>query len=119
MDKLDAPDETINGYHAHIYYTAETKPVAARIREDIGNTFTVALGRWHDVPVGPHSAMMYQVAFEHAALPHFIAWLMFHRNGLNVRVHPLPGDDYEDHATFSLWPGPVVPLRLDVLRHRL
>ena len=28
------------GYHAHVYYNAETKPVAARLRETIIQQFT-------------------------------------------------------------------------------
>ncbi|TMK10787.1 MAG: 4,5-dioxygenase, partial [Alphaproteobacteria bacterium] len=29
------------GYHAHIYYDAETRPIAERLREAIGNRFGV------------------------------------------------------------------------------
>jgi DOPA 4,5-dioxygenase len=92
----------IEGFHAHVYYTPETKPAAARLREAIGTTFAVTLGRWHDGPVGPHSQAMYQIAFA--------------REALSVLVHPLTGDDYEDHATYSLWLGTPLPLHLDVLR---
>ncbi len=118
MDSLKNLDETIKGYHAHIYYTPETKPVAVRIREDIANLFTVTLGNWHDEAVGPHTAAMYQVAFDKAAFQQFVPWLMLQRDGLSILVHPLTGDDYDDHAIFSLWLGPVLQLNLDVLRHQ-
>jgi DOPA 4,5-dioxygenase len=106
----------ITGYHAHIYYDAETRGIAERLREAIGGGFSVQLGRWHDQPVGPHSTAMYQVAFPIAEFPRLVPWLMLNREGLSVLVHPLTGDDYEDHATFALWLGPPLPLRLEVLR---
>jgi DOPA 4,5-dioxygenase len=117
MDQPDAQGEAVGGFHAHIYYTLETKPVAARIREEIDRRFTATLGRWHDTPVGPHSAAMYQVAFATAEFARLVPWLMLHRNELSIFVHPLTGDDYADHATFSLWLGPALPLRLEVLKH--
>lgn len=116
MKLPQARDEDIEAYHAHIYYTSETKPVAARLREEMGERFTVVLGRWHDVPVGPHSAAMYQVAFAKAEFARLLPWLMLHREGLSILVHPLTGDDYADHASFNLWLGPPLRLRLDVLR---
>jgi DOPA 4,5-dioxygenase len=106
----------ITGYHAHIYYAPETRGIAERLREAIGGGFTVQLGRWHDQPVGPHPASMYQVAFPVEEFPRLVPWLMLNRAGLDVLVHPLTGDDYEDHATFALWLGRPLPLRLEVLR---
>jgi DOPA 4,5-dioxygenase len=106
----------ITGYHAHIYYDPETRPIAEKLRQAIGSGFTVQLGRWHDQSVGPHPTSMYQVAFPVAEFPRLVPWLMLNREGLNVLVHPLTGDDYEDHATFALWLGTKLPLRLEVLR---
>ncbi len=113
------PDRTIEGFHAHIYYAPPTKPVAERIRLALALQFSVVLGRWHDVPVGPHGQAMYQVAFAPEEFARVVPWLMLHREGLSILVHPLTGDDYEDHATHSLWLGTPLPLRLEVLReHR-
>jgi aromatic ring-cleaving dioxygenase len=106
----------IEGYHAHVYYDAATRGVAERLRDALGERFTVRLGRWHDVPVGPHPVAMYQVAFEVGEFPRLVPWLMLNREALSVLVHPLTGDDYEDHARFALWLGTPLPLRLDVLR---
>lgn len=104
----------IEGYHAHIYYTQETKESAERIRAALGAQFAVALGRWHDVPVGPHPQSMYQVAFAPDEFARVVPWLMLHREGLSVLVHPETGDDYQDHATHSLWLGTPLPLRLEI-----
>ncbi len=106
----------IEGYHAHIYYDPETRPIAERLREAIGSAFAVRLGRWHDRPVGPHPTSMYQVAFEVAELPRLLPWLMLNRDGLSVLVHPMTGDGYLDHARYPLWLGRPLPLDLEFLR---
>jgi len=110
-----ADPASIEGYHAHIYYDPQTRPVAERLREAIGAAFTVKLGRWHDQPVGPHPVSMYQVAFEVAEFPRLVPWLMLNRSGLTVLVHPMTDDEYADHATHALWLGPPLPLRLETL----
>lgn len=108
--------DTIAGYHAHIYYDAGTREMAAALREAIGAGFRVVLGRWHDVPVGPHPQAMYQVAFDVEEFARLVPWLMLNRRGLNVLVHPSTGDDYEDHSARALWLGTALPLRLETLR---
>jgi DOPA 4,5-dioxygenase len=113
---VTAAATAIEGFHAHIYYSPQTRPEAARLRETLGRDFAVALGRWHDSPVGPHSAPMYQVAFAREDFAAIVQWLMLNRDGLSVLVHPLTGNDYADHATFALWLGAALPLRLDVLK---
>jgi DOPA 4,5-dioxygenase len=112
------PGQHVRSYHAHIYYEPETRAVAERLREAIGNGFTVELGRWHDEPVGPHPISMYQVAFPVAEFPKLVPWLMLNRGGLNILVHPQTGDAYDDHAIHALWLGTPLPLRLAGLRRR-
>lgn len=106
----------IVGYHAHVYYDPETRAAAERLRAQLGDGFSVQLGRWHDEAVGPHPRSMYQVAFSVAEFPRLVPWLMLNRAGLSVLVHPRTGDDYDDHAHFALWLGPPLPLRLETLR---
>ncbi|HZB92487.1 MAG TPA: DOPA 4,5-dioxygenase family protein [Stellaceae bacterium] len=106
----------IEGYHAHVYYDGATRGEADRLRLALGERFAVRLGRWHDEPVGPHPSAMYQVAFAAAELPRLLPWLMLNRGALSVLVHPLTGNDYDDHARFALWLGAPLPLRLEVLR---
>jgi DOPA 4,5-dioxygenase len=106
---------TITGFHAHIYYTPETRAAAERIRESLGANFTVQIGRWHDKPIGPHPQSMYQVAFAVEEFPRLVPWLMLNRENLSVLIHPLSGNDYDDHAYYASWLGPQLQLNLDFL----
>jgi DOPA 4,5-dioxygenase len=106
----------ITGYHAHVYYDPATRGIAAAVREEIGQRFECTLGRWHDNPVGPHPTSMYQVAFPVAEFPRLVPWLMLNRGELVILVHPLTGDDYDDHAHHALWLGAKLPLKLEVLQ---
>lgn len=106
----------ICGYHAHIYYDAETRPIAERLREAIGNRFNAELGRWRDEPVGPHPVPMYQAAFSAGEFPRIVPWLMLNRGSLSVLVHPQTDDAYDDHTIHALWLGAPLPLRVEGLR---
>lgn len=108
----------IRGYHAHVYYDPETRPIAERLREAIGNRFNVELGRWRDEPVGPHPVSMYQAAFPAAEFPRLVPWLMLNRSGLSVLVHPQTEDAYDDHTIHALWLGAPLPLRVEMLRRK-
>src|SRR6266545_6668576 len=109
-------ERVIKGYHAHIYYDpAKTRDAAARVREGLA-TFNVQLGRWHDEPVGPHLDAMYQAVFAPEEFGKIVPWLMLHREGLSVLVHPSTGDGYGDHLQRSLWLGERLKLNENALR---
>ncbi|HLX37948.1 MAG TPA: DOPA 4,5-dioxygenase family protein [Candidatus Binataceae bacterium] len=116
MSRQRLSPEKIEDYHAHIYYDAATRDVAAELREDIDYKFTVELGNWHDEAVGPHPQSMYRVKFAKTEFPRIVPWLMLNRSGLSILVHPNTNDAYEDHKTHALWLGDKLRLRLDVLR---
>jgi DOPA 4,5-dioxygenase len=111
-----ADPTNVTGYHAHLYYDPKSKPVAERLRAEIGRRFEAKIGNWHDELVGPHPVSMYQVAFAVEEFQRLVPWLMLNRGGLDVLVHPLTGDSVDDHTHFALWLGAPLPLRLDVLR---
>ncbi len=112
----DRPTGDITGYHAHVYYRAETKPEATRLRQALADRFDVRLGRWHDRPVGPHPCWSYQVAFEPALFGEIVPWFTLNRRGLVVFVHPQTGDDIADHTDYAIWLGEMPELDLDALR---
>lgn len=105
----------ITGYHAHVYYDRDSRVAAAQLRDDLDRTFSVRLGRWREAPVGPHPRSMVQVAFAADQFAELVPWLMLHRGGLAVLVHPLTGDDRADHDAHALWLGHKLALDLDAL----
>lgn len=110
--KKEAP--AINAFHAHVYYDRETREIAARLRQGLAR-FDVRLGSWHDEPVGPHPKSMYQVLFSPDVFGQVVPWLMLHREGLDILVHPETGDSVRDHLDHSLWMGQKLKLRVEVL----
>ncbi len=110
-------DLPISGWHAHVYYDpAVTRGEAASVRIAIETFFPDAvLGRWHDLPVGPHTVAMYQVAFAPALFPRVVPWLALHRLGLSVLVHPETGHPRADHLEHALWLGTPLPLKGEML----
>ena len=106
---------TYESFHAHVYYGPATRAEAERVRGQLDALFQVELGRWRDEPVGPHPRAMYQVAFAADQFPALVTWLMEHRGGLTVLVHPNTGDDLGDHLDRALWLGEKLELDRDFL----
>ncbi len=113
---MTVPPKNITGYHAHIYYDPDNRENAENIREQIGQRFDAILGRWHDIPVGPHPTAMYQVAFTSAEFQNIVPWLMLNRNGADILLHPETGDDIADHTVHAAWLGCKLDLNLDKLK---
>ena len=44
----------IDGYHAHVYYGAATRPKAEHLAEAALDALPVEFGGFSDEPVGPH-----------------------------------------------------------------
>jgi DOPA 4,5-dioxygenase len=108
--------DVIQSYHAHVYYDAETKETAARLREAVEARFdTITMGRWHDKPVGPHPRWSYQILFEPALFGELVPWLALNRDGLTVFVHPNTDEDLPDHAEHAMWLGESLELNLSAL----
>jgi DOPA 4,5-dioxygenase len=109
----------ILGYHAHVYFDAETREQATRLREGLARRFTVEVGRWHERPVGPHPKPMYQVVFALDEFARVVPWLMLNRAGLSILVHPRTGDDVADHDAHPLWLGEQLPIDVDLMRRHV
>jgi aromatic ring-cleaving dioxygenase len=107
----------IRGFHAHVYYNADTKPQAAQLREAILGKFTVEPGGFSDEPAGPHPISQFNVIFETSEFHNLVPWLMLTRDGLDVLVHPLTDSSYNDHTANAMWLGAPVALKTDMLRH--
>jgi aromatic ring-cleaving dioxygenase len=102
----------IDHYHAHVYFDAENSDKGWALREVVGQTFEdVVVGRFHEREVGPHSAWMFQVAFETDRFATFVPWLSLNRDGLSVLVHPGTGDGLTDHIEHAMWLGDRLPIK--------
>jgi aromatic ring-cleaving dioxygenase len=106
----------ITDYHMHIYYDLQTRDQAAQLREWVEQRFSVRMGRWHDVPVGPHVAAMYQIQFNPDLFATLVPFVMMNRMGLTVLLHPQSGRPRDDHTINATWMGTVLPVKTEVLR---
>ena len=110
------PISEIGSFHAHVYYDpATSRGEAERLREWIGERFSVTLGRWHDVKVGPHDQAMYQVAFATGLFSELVPWLMLNHGTLSILVHPNTTNPRRDHLVDPFWIGRSLPVHGDKL----
>jgi aromatic ring-cleaving dioxygenase len=106
--------QDVQGYHAHVYFDAQTIDQARALCEEATQRFALTMGRVHERLVGPHPDWSCQLAFEHAQLADVVLWLALNRKGLVVFLHPLTGDDLADHRDYAIWMGAVRPLKLSL-----
>jgi aromatic ring-cleaving dioxygenase len=110
------PVNTLPAYHAHVYFDAATIDQARALVEDAGRQFKVAVGRVHEKNVGPHPRWSCQIAFSAKEFDRLIPWLDEQRNGLDVLVHGLSGDELKDHTEFAYWLGNEHTLDLSIFK---
>ena len=106
----------IRDYHAHIYFDADSAARARLLCDRVGETFPeVEIGRFHERNVGPHPRWSCQLAFAPDQYDRLLPWLMLHRDGLTVFVHPNTGYDLTDHRDRAMWMGEICELDLSRL----
>jgi len=104
----------ITGYHAHVYFDADTQDLAQHICEEAARLFPVQMGRMHARPVGPHSRWSCQLGFAADAFDQVIPWLMLNRRGLTIFTHAETGDHLADHRDHAVWMGGLLDLDLSI-----
>ena len=110
------PIEIVQGYHAHVYFDAESVEPVKALRAEIEEHFDIQMGRFHEKNVGPHPRWSYQVAFGGDLFGKIIPWLTINRRGLTVFVHGCIGEDIIDHTEHVCWLGESQALNMDALR---
>ena len=105
----------IKGFHAHVYFDAQTIDQARALCETARDLFSVEMGRVHERDVGPHPRWSCQLAFSPEQFGQIIPWLAINRNQLVVFIHPETGDAIKDHTDHAMWMGELLPLELTVL----
>lgn len=105
----------ISGYHAHIYFDADTLPETEKLALKADAELPVKVGRIHQGKTGPHPRWSCQLYFEADAANTVIPWLAHNRGDLTIFLHMLSGDDYLDHTQYTFWMGEILELNLDFL----
>ncbi len=97
----------IQSWHAHVYFDGPSRDAAWALREVIEAELgtRIAMGRFHEKPVGPHPRWSYQLAFDADQFTPVVAWLALNHGTLDVFVHPNTGDALRDHRDSALWLG--------------
>lgn len=101
-------------YHAHVYFGPGTVEQARALCHEAGERFGAVVGRVHERLVGPHPHWSCQLAFDSAQFDALVPWLDSHRDGLDVLVHGLTGDNLADHTQNASWLGRPAVLDLSM-----
>ena len=98
---------SITDWHAHLYYDAGSRDAAWNLRALAAAQFgdRVAVGRFHEKPVGPHPMWSCQLAFAPSEFAEVVGWLALNHGSIDVFVHPNTGDELRDHRDCAIWLG--------------
>ena len=117
------PELVVTGaapFHAHIYYSADERPVAQALRAEFqqrlsaeGDQHVLFVGMMTDGAVGPHPIPQYEIHFLETSLSSVVAAI--EKSDLRALVHPLTDDDLADHTSLAHWIGEPLELDLTVL----
>lgn len=108
----------ISGFHAHVYFDADTIDAARTLCEQARDRFGISMGRMHERPVGPHPDWSCQLSVPPEKFADVIPWLALNRKGLTIFVHPETGDDLVDHRDGPIWMGAVRPIDLTMFERQ-
>jgi len=106
----------INAYHAHIYFELEQLALAERVRLAIAKAIPelTYLGRLIPMLVGPHPKPMFEVHIPAPILEDAMEKIELLREGLDVLIHPVHGNDFAAHTEDARWLGKPLTLNVDI-----
>lgn len=116
---MSFPDP-VHAFDIHVYFfqnSQEYTQKAYSLRQKLIQNFPSL--RIYDLinrPVGPHATGMFQaVVTSPLEFGQVVPFVMLHRDGLSVLVHPHTGDPVKDHTDNAIWIGEKLPVNLYTL----
>lgn len=107
-------------YHAHVYFTEATQPVARALREQLRTLLKsdrdaglLVVEELDEIAVGPHPLPQFEIHCYESYLPKLLPLL--EASPLISVVHPVTDDDLADHTVLAQWIHGSVELDLSVL----
>jgi len=107
-------EPTIHDFHAHIYFDPVEVDRAQELAAAVRERFGVAIGHFHQRPVGPHLRGSVQMTVPTDRFGEVATWLAVNRGGLTIFAHASTGDDLADHSSNVVWFGPSETLNLGI-----
>ncbi len=101
-------------FHAHIYFDADELARAQALAQQARERFGVAIGHFHERPIGPHPRGSCQLTVAGSRFGDFATWAATARDGLTIFAHADTGNDWQDHTQNVVWFGSSEPLNLDI-----
>jgi aromatic ring-cleaving dioxygenase len=102
-------------FHVHVFFDPAHPEQARQASTELPAATGAVFRSWYDRPGGPLPQAQFQVDATSAELGAVTEWLMLHRDGATVLLHPETGDDLRDHTAHAVWFGTPLDLRLDRL----
>ena len=107
-------EQTIHDFHAHIYFDHAEVERAQLLAAAVKQRFGVAVGHFHQRPVGPHPRGSVQMTVPTERFGEVATWLAVNRAGLTIFAHASTGDHRADHTKNVIWFGPSEELDLSI-----
>src|SRR5687768_3886180 len=104
----------IADFHAHIYFDPAELERAQALARAAQDRFGLAVGYFHQRPVGPHPRGSVQMTVPTDRFGEVATWLAVNRGGLTIFAHASTGDDWRDHTHNLVWFGPSEELNLAI-----
>ena len=107
-------------YHAHIFFTAATRPLARALQEKLRAMLSqdraaglLVVEDLDEVATGPHPLPQFEIHCYQSYLPKLLPVL--EQSPLVSVLHPVTDDDLADHTILARWIHGSVELDLTVL----
>ncbi len=106
----------LQNFHAHIYFNVDQLEAAQALAHEAQARFGVAVGRFHERPVGPHPRGSCQLTVSVEQFGPFAGWASLNRGELTIFAHANTGADLADHTDHVIWFGESEALKLSLFR---